>query len=185
MGSCYCKWYGVQCLRLQSPPRREYIIASWCCPLSLVILDPSVLTLSSDPRVSQYSLNLAWASAIVTVYLLTPSMRLCLYGWLGAVNPHSKYLTAHWNWNVVIFTSISSLAAPNVVILITFGATNDENVVKMTTFPFQCGCMSWSRVSFVSWLTISLHPIPQPFDTQQKELVCYLLFNTQQRFMIG
>ena len=32
----------------------------------------------------------------------------------------------------------SSLAALEIVILTTSGAASDENVVNMTTFPFQC-----------------------------------------------
>ena len=43
----------------------------------------------------------------------------------------------HWNENVVILTKFSSLAAPKVVILTTFGTASDEDFVKMKTFPFQ------------------------------------------------
>ena len=42
----------------------------------------------------------------------------------------------HWNQKVVILTTFSSLAAPEVVIRTTSGATSDEKVVNMTTFLF-------------------------------------------------
>ena len=37
----------------------------------------------------------------------------------------------------------SSLAAPKVVILTTFGAASDEDFIKMKTFSFQCGAFYW------------------------------------------
>ena len=40
----------------------------------------------------------------------------------------------HWNRNVVKFTELSSLVAPEVVILTTSGATSDENFVNLATF---------------------------------------------------
>ena len=43
----------------------------------------------------------------------------------------------HWNQKVVILTTFSALAAPEVVIRTTSGATSDEKVVNMTTFCFQ------------------------------------------------
>ena len=43
---------------------------------------------------------------------------------------------AHRNQKVVILTTFSSLAAPEVVIRTTSGATSDERVVNMTTFLF-------------------------------------------------
>ena len=42
----------------------------------------------------------------------------------------------HWKRNVVL-TEFSSVAAPDVVILTTSGAASDENLVRLTTFPFQ------------------------------------------------
>ena len=45
---------------------------------------------------------------------------------------------AHWNQKVVILATFSSLAALEVVIRTTSGATSDEKVVSMTTFCFQC-----------------------------------------------
>ena len=42
------------------------------------ILDPSVYTSSCGPSVAWYSLNLAWASSLVIIHLLTPSVRLSL-----------------------------------------------------------------------------------------------------------
>ena len=33
---------------------------------------------------------------------------------------------------------LSSMGAPEIVMLTTSDAANDENFVKMTTFPFQC-----------------------------------------------
>ena len=59
--------------------------------------------------------------------------------------------TQHWNGNVVILTKSSSLAATKVVKMTTFGATSDENFVKMTTFLFQ-GKM-W-RCSNFPWLSV-------------------------------
>ena len=47
----------------------------------------------------------------------------------------------HWNQKVVILTTFLSLAAPEVVILTTSGATSDEKVVNMMTFCFQCFTM--------------------------------------------
>ena len=44
----------------------------------------------------------------------------------------------HWKKNVIILTKFSSLAAPKVVILTTFGAASDEDFIKMKTFSFQC-----------------------------------------------
>ena len=44
----------------------------------------------------------------------------------------------HWNGNVIILTKSSSLAAPQVVKMTTFGAASDENFVKMATFLFHC-----------------------------------------------
>ena len=46
-------------------------------------------------------------------------------------------LQQHWNENVVILTKFSSLAAPEVVKMTTSSAASDENVIKITTFPFQ------------------------------------------------
>ena len=50
----------------------------------------------------------------------------------------------HWNENVIILMKVSSLAAPKVVILTTFGAASDEDFIKMKTFSFQ-------------WLTVNHH----------------------------
>ena len=44
----------------------------------------------------------------------------------------------YWNENVIILMKFSSLAAPKVVILTTFGAASDEDFIKMKTFLFQC-----------------------------------------------
>ena len=48
-----------------------------------------------------------------------------------------RWLLYHWNENVVILTKFQSLAALEVVILTTSSAANDENLIKMKTFPFQ------------------------------------------------
>ena len=40
---------------------------------------------------------------------------------------------------------VSSLAAPKVVILTTFGAASDEDFIKMKTFSFQC--ISYRNIS--------------------------------------
>ena len=47
----------------------------------------------------------------------------------------------HWSRNVVILTKFSSLAAAKVVILTTFGAASDENLVKVATCSFQGICI--------------------------------------------
>ena len=44
----------------------------------------------------------------------------------------------HWNENVIILMKSSSLAAPKVVKMTTFGAASDETFIKMMTFSFQC-----------------------------------------------
>ena len=43
----------------------------------------------------------------------------------------------HWNWNAFILMNVSSLVASEVVKIATFSATDEKNLVKMTTFPFQ------------------------------------------------
>ena len=43
----------------------------------------------------------------------------------------------HWNEYVVTLTTFSLLAALEVVILTTSSAANDENYIKMKTFPYQ------------------------------------------------
>ena len=53
------------------------------------------------------------------------------------LKPVFIYHKLHWNGNVFILTKSSSLAAPKVVKMTTFGAASDENFVKMTTFSFQ------------------------------------------------
>ena len=60
----------------------------------------------------------------------------------------------HWNENVFILTEFSSLAAPKVVILTTFGAASEENFVKMMTFLFQ-----WS------WHSTQIQYIPRILHT--------------------
>ena len=59
----------------------------------------------------------------------------------------------HWNENVVILTKFSSLAALEVVILTTFSAANDENFIKMKTFPFQCSqqAIIWTNADPIHW----------------------------------
>ena len=53
----------------------------------------------------------------------------------------NKMDNTHWNENVIILMVVSSLAAPKVVILTTFGAASDEDFIKMKTFSFQCICV--------------------------------------------
>ena len=62
-----------------SPFWKWWLITAAAPTLSF-ILEPSVKTSSCDPRVSWYSLNLAWASGLEIMHLFTPSMRLCLFG---------------------------------------------------------------------------------------------------------
>ena len=59
----------------------------------------------------------------------------------------------HWNRNVFILMTFSSLAALEVVILTTYSAASDENFVKMTTFSFQ-----WL------WENNRIDPIPMGID---------------------
>ena len=47
-------------------------------------------------------------------------------------------LPLHWNQNVVILMKFSSLIAPKVVKMTTFGAASDENFIKMTSFRSRC-----------------------------------------------
>ena len=47
-------------------------------------------------------------------------------------------LLLHWNTNVFILMRFSSLAALEVVKMTTSSAAIDENLIKMTTFSFQC-----------------------------------------------
>ena len=66
----------------------------------------------------------------------------------------------HWNGNVFILMKISSLAAPKVVKMTTSRAASDENLVKMTTFSFQCvieifwhlGPDTRANISFLSFV---------------------------------
>ena len=44
----------------------------------------------------------------------------------------------HWNGNVAILLKFLSLAALEVVILTNSSAASEENLIKMTTFTFQC-----------------------------------------------
>ena len=59
-------------------PFRKWWWWSLLAPTFSLIFDPSVYTSSCGPRSSRYSLNLVWASSLVIIHLLTPSMRLCL-----------------------------------------------------------------------------------------------------------
>ena len=66
-------------------------------------------------------------------------------------SPHKGLVAqkVHRNGNVVILTKFSSLAAPKVVKMTTFGAASDENFVKMMTLPFLSLSMSWRHGMFV------------------------------------
>ena len=50
---------------------------------------------------------------------------------------------SHWNENVFILMKSSSLAAPKVVKMTTFGAASDETFIKMMTFSFQWHAWYW------------------------------------------
>ena len=50
---------------------------------------------------------------------------------------YTYFWVLHWNKNVFILMKSSSLAAPKVVKMTTFGAASDENFIKMMTFSFQ------------------------------------------------
>ena len=80
--------------------------------------------------------------------------------------------SAHWNENVFILMKSSSLAAPKVVKMTTFGAASDETFIKMMTFSFQCKtrrktlqCYDFKRLILHVWQTTihvfsATHPIP-------------------------
>ena len=64
-----------------------------------------------------------------------------------SMTPNYKY--PQWNGNVVILMTFSSMAALKIVILKTFRAAFDENIVKMATSSFQCTIISlWSKVIY-------------------------------------
>ena len=73
-GNILVKWRQVV-----SPFWKWRLITTAASNLSF-ISEPSVKTSSCDPRVSQYSLNLAGASGLEIMHLFIPSMRLCLFG---------------------------------------------------------------------------------------------------------
>ena len=54
-----------------------------------------------------------------------------------------------WKQKNVNLTTWSSLVAPKVVSMATYGATSDDKVVKLTIFCFQWGCPSESHLSHV------------------------------------
>ena len=60
-------------------PFWKWQLITAAAPTLSFILEPSVKTLSCDPRVSRNSLNLAWASGLEIMHLFTPSKRLCLF----------------------------------------------------------------------------------------------------------
>ena len=66
---------------------------------------------------------------------------------LFTVNDYWFKYTQNWN---VILKKFSSLAALEVVILTTSNAANDENFIKMTTFPFQCNNLLLSRTNHLN-----------------------------------
>ena len=61
--------------------------------------------------------------------------------------------TLHGN---VILTKFLSLVAPEVAILATSGATNDESFVKMATFPSRCSEILSHESSLVSVFIIQV-----------------------------
>ena len=63
-------------------------------------------------------------------------------------DPRKTTSVKHWNENVIILMKVSSLAAPKVVILTTFGAASDEDFIKMKTFSFQWIWMKIHQFSF-------------------------------------
>ena len=52
-------------------------------------------------------------------------------------NTHTIHDMYHWYGKGAILITFASLAAPDIVILITYGAANDETVFKITIFLFQ------------------------------------------------
>ena len=79
--------------------------------------------------------------AVITEYVYTPVL-------ITATVEHKQYIPS--NIRIVLLClyaetkmssflmKVSSLAAPKVVILTTFGAASDEDFIKMKTFSFQC-----------------------------------------------
>ena len=69
-------------------------------------------------------------------------------------------LLRHIHWNeTVILTKFSSLAALDIVILMTSSAANDESVIKMTTFPFQCLLQNFFQLSIMFVTVLVFHNI--------------------------
>ena len=70
-----------------------------------------------------------------------------------------RYLYTYWTGNAIL-TKFSSLVAPKVVKMTTFGAANDKNFVKMT-FPVQCAGFVLGYISLrvgTGWLFV-LHTL--------------------------
>ena len=63
--------------------------------------------------------------------------------------------SVHWNGNIFILMTFSSLAPLEVVKMTTSSAASDENYVKMTIFSFQC-CCYWQYRRFSLWKS----PVP-------------------------
>ena len=70
-------------------------------------------------------------------------MEICINVYIvKCINVHIEKVSCeqhYWNGNVVL-TKFSSLAALKVTKMTTSSAASDENLIKMTTFPFQWLC---------------------------------------------
>ena len=67
----------------------------------------------------------------------------------------------HWNGNVLILMLFSPLAAPEVVILTTSGAGNDESFIKIMAFLFK-----WIEMSNSKLLVILVTRRSQSIDSR-------------------
>ena len=67
---------------------------------------------------------------------------ICSKVWANNIGKWACNAEKRWNENVIL-TKFSSLVAMKVVTMTTFSATNDENFIKMTTFPFQWVPILW------------------------------------------
>ena len=77
----------------------------------------------------------------IAVNSFPPGAAYASVNWVS-IGSDTDLAPMHWNGNVVILMKFSSLAALKVVKMTTSSAANDENFIKMMTFPFQCAAPS-------------------------------------------
>ena len=104
--------------------------------------------------------------------------------------PERKLLSGgvHWNGNVFILMKFSSLAALKVVKLTTSSAASDENFIKMTTFSFQCICVTqpgWVEVMCHEILTLLMPRLGDSGWTKSIPCDCWCPRSLRRRVIIG